>query len=108
MEGSADGSDTENGSEGEGAAGGGGGADEDISGDHGATTSTRTRFWLTNDGAAWWLLGTFPVWVAFDGVGWIDLSAVPAVVLRAWVLVVGVAAAWTFGAEAIRAWRGDG
>jgi hypothetical protein len=71
-----------------------------------STTSTARRWWLTNDSLAWLLIGTFPLILAAAAATYLNLGVVPESVLLAWLGFVGTAVAWTFGTDAIRAWRG--
>lgn len=74
----------------------------------GATHSTSKRWWLTNDGLAWLLVGTFPVVIAATAAGYLDLATVPSEVVYTWLASVGTAVAWAFGKDAIEAWRAGG
>ncbi|WEL29854.1 hypothetical protein [Haloferax volcanii] len=73
-----------------------------------STTSTAERFWLTNDGLAWLLVGSFPLLLGIAAAEYLDLAAVPESVLLSWLAFVGIAVAWTFGADAVSAWRSGG
>jgi hypothetical protein len=81
---------------------------EDYDDEQGSTTSTARRWWLTNDVLAGWLVGTFALLLAADAtLQAVSISGVPQVVVQSWVLFTGIAVAWTFGTDAVRAWRGN-
>lgn len=63
------------------------------------------RHWLTNDGLAWLLVGSYPPMVVAQSMGVISLERVPSSVLATWMILVGTAAVWTFGRDALEAWR---
>ena len=69
------------------------------------TDGTRRRWWATNDVLAAVLLTSLPVLITAGGRGVLTLSAVPASWSATYLAVCGAAAAWSFGAEAIKAWR---
>jgi hypothetical protein len=71
------------------------------------TTSTNLRHPYTNDSLAGFLLLTFVVLVALDSYQLLRLGVVPEYVRAVWLGINGTAAAWVFGADAVRAWRGD-
>lgn len=73
----------------------------------GGTTTTASRFWLTNDLLAGFLILAFtgyvymPLLTAIDG-----YPSTNPVVIAAFVTAFGVAVAWAFGQDAVEAWRG--
>lgn len=71
-----------------------------------STTSIAKRFKWTNDGLAFLLIGAFTIAVILDALGRLTLSNVPNRVLLGWLLMVGTAAVWAFGTDAIDSWRG--
>lgn len=76
------------------------------------TTSTRTRFWLTNDILAVVLVLSFIGLLAIAGRGIIDLGTIPMEMRIVYVSLVGAAGVWAFGETAFQRWRsnrgGDG
>jgi hypothetical protein len=69
------------------------------------TDGTRRRWWATNDVLSGLLLGSLTVLLGAGAHGVITLSAIPASWAATYLAVCGAAAAWSFGAEAIKAWR---
>lgn len=80
--------------------------DQDDEGDS-QTESTSKRHWLTNDGIAWLLAIAYIALLFAAGLDWIHLGDVPEIALLAFIAAFGTAVAWAFGADAVRAWRGD-
>jgi hypothetical protein len=77
------------------------------SSDDGDTTSTALRWRYTNDLVAGFYLCTFVALVALDSYQFVRLGVVPETVRGVWLAIAGIAAAWVFGADAVRAWRGS-
>jgi len=73
----------------------------------GDTTSTALRWRYTNDLVAGFYLLTFVALVGLDSYQFVRLGVVPETVRAVWLAIAGVAAAWVFGADAVRAWRGS-
>jgi len=73
----------------------------------GDTTSTALRWRYTNDLVAGFYLLTFVGLVALDSYQLVRLGVVPETVRTVWLAIAGVAAAWVFGGDAVRAWRGS-
>lgn len=73
----------------------------------GETDTIQSRWWLTNDLLAVYLLFSFPIIVVASAASMsgIDLSAIPQTVRLTYLTTVGVAVAWTFGRDAVEAWR---
>lgn len=75
----------------------------------GETTSSESRYWLTNDGLAWLLVVSFIGYLYLPLTPYVDAyPEVNAAVLAAYVTAFGVAVAWAFGKDAVEAWRADG
>lgn len=72
------------------------------------TETASTRWWLTNDSIAIYLLLTFPIVVMAGSLRTVpvDLDLLPQSVRLTYLFAVGVAVAWTFGRDAVEAWRG--
>lgn len=71
----------------------------------GSTSDTSQRWWLTNDLLAGLLVTSLVASVAIGGAGHLDLEAVPEPVVWTYVGSVGSAIVWTFGRDAVEAWR---
>lgn len=71
----------------------------------GTTDSTDTRWAYTNDLLAIYLVVTFPVTAWLDMTGYVNLETLPASVFTLYASFVGIALAWAFGPEAVKAWR---
>lgn len=68
------------------------------------TTNVLARHPYTNDTVGIILLSTLPVLLAVHGVGYIDLSTIPRSLKLAYVGIVGTAAVWMFGLDAVKTW----
>lgn len=79
----------------------------DVEGTSEDTTSTRARFWLTNDILAIVLTLSFVGLLAIAGRGIIDLGAIPVEMRVVYVSLVGAAGVWAFGEMAFEKWGGD-
>lgn len=71
----------------------------------GTTNSTATRYPYTNDAIAGWLVVSFTLLSGLHTVNVVDLTTLPGTVFAAWISFVGIALAWAFGPEAVKAWR---
>lgn len=71
----------------------------------GETTSTSSRFWLTNDIAALVLDGGFILLLGLAAAGWVDLHSVPLELRMQLIALTGIATAWLFGGGAVSAWQ---
>lgn len=75
----------------------------------GETTSSESRYWLTNDGLAWLLILTFVGYIYAPLTPYVDAyPEANAAALAAYITAFGVAVAWAFGKDAVEAWRADG
>ena len=72
---------------------------------NGSTDSPQRRWQYTNDIIAGWLVGTFPLMIAFDAYGAISLRDTPETAVMGYVVLVGTAVTWAFGSGALEAWR---
>jgi hypothetical protein len=72
----------------------------------GSTETTDTRWWLTNDVLAGWLLISFTVLLAVGGTGWLALDAIPWQLLSAYMILVLGAGTWVFGVGLVERWGG--
>ncbi len=70
-----------------------------------STTSVSRRWLYTNDVLAGLLLGSLPVLTALGSTQILALTSIPNSWRLAYLVVVGTAAVWTFGSEALEAWR---
>lgn len=70
-----------------------------------STTSVSRRWIYTNDLLAGLLLGSLPILTALGSTGVLALASIPNSWRLAYLLIVGTAAVWSFGAEALEAWR---
>lgn len=77
-------------------------ADDEAAGE---TTSTSSRFWLTNDIAALVLDGGFVLLLGLAAAGWVDLRAIPLELRMQLIALTGIATAWLFGGGAVTAWQ---
>lgn len=77
--------------------------EDDDDGDS-VTANTSFRHPYTNDILAGWLIITFTLVFFFDALGWIALGS-PTRMAVGYLTFVGIAVVWTFGAEALSAWR---
>lgn len=73
----------------------------------GETTSPAARWWLTNDVIAGVLVVGFYATLWAVGRGLLDPTVLTGEVGLAMIAYVGIAVAWAFGTDAVRAWRGD-
>lgn len=73
----------------------------------GETDSTAARWWLTNDVLAIALVAGFYATMWGIGVGWLRPTVLTSEAGIAMLVYTGVAVAWAFGADAVRAWRGQ-
>jgi len=70
-----------------------------------STTSVSRRWLYTNDLLAGLLLGSLPILTALGSTQILALTSIPNSWRVAYLVVVGTAAVWTFGSEALEAWR---
>jgi len=70
-----------------------------------STTSVSRRWLYTNDVLAGLLLGSLPILTALGSTQILALTSIPNSWRLAYLVVVGTAAVWTFGSEALDAWR---
>jgi hypothetical protein len=70
-----------------------------------STTSVSRRWIYTNDLLAGLLLGSLPILTALGSTQILALTSIPNSWRLAYLVVVGTAAVWTFGSEALDAWR---
>jgi len=70
-----------------------------------STTSVSRRWIYTNDLLAGLLLGSLPILTALGSTQILALTSIPNSWRVAYLVVVGTAAVWTFGSEALEAWR---
>jgi hypothetical protein len=70
-----------------------------------STTSVSRRWVYTNDLLAGLLLGSLPILTALGSTQILALTSIPNSWRLAYLVVVGTAAVWTFGSEALEAWR---
>jgi len=70
-----------------------------------STTSVSRRWIYTNDFLAGLLLGSLPVLTALGSTQILALASIPDSWRLAYLVITGTAAVWTFGSEALRAWR---
>jgi len=70
-----------------------------------STTSVSRRWLYTNDVLAGLLLGSLPVLTALGSTQILALTSIPNSWRVAYLVVVGTAAVWCFGSEALEAWR---
>jgi len=72
-----------------------------------STTSVSRRWIYTNDFLAGLLLGSLPILTALGSTQILALTSIPNSWRVAYLVVVGTAAVWTFGSEALEAWRSE-
>jgi len=70
-----------------------------------STTSVSRRWVFTNDLLAGLLLGSLPILTALGSTQVLALTSIPNSWRVAYLVVVGTAAVWCFGSEALEAWR---
>jgi len=70
-----------------------------------STTSVSRRWVFTNDLLAGLLLGSLPILTAIGSTQVLALTSIPNSWRVAYLVIVGTAAVWSFGAEALEAWR---
>jgi hypothetical protein len=70
-----------------------------------STTSVSRRWIFTNDLLAGLLLGSLPILTALGSTQILALTSIPNSWRVAYLVIVGTAAVWTFGSEALEAWR---
>jgi len=70
-----------------------------------STTSVSRRWVFTNDILAGLLLASLPILTALGSTQVLALSSIPNSWRLAYLAIVGTAAVWTFGSEALEAWR---
>jgi len=80
-------------------------SDSDSDSDSESTTSVSRRWVFTNDLLAGLLLGSLPILTALGSTQILALTSIPNSWRLAYLAVVGTAAVWTFGSEALEAWR---
>lgn len=72
------------------------------------TESAGSRYWLTNDALAFFIVIAFVGYVYAPLSPWIaGYPETNAGVLAAFITAFGVAVAWAFGKDAVEAWRGN-
>jgi len=79
--------------------------ESDPESDSESTTSVSRRWLYTNDVLAGLLLGSLPILTALGSTQILALTSIPNSWRLAYLVVVGTAAVWTFGSEALQAWR---
>jgi len=79
--------------------------DSESESDSESTTSVSRRWVYTNDLLAGLLLGSLPILTALGSTQILALTSIPNSWRLAYLVVVGTAAVWTFGSEALEAWR---
>jgi len=70
-----------------------------------STTSVSKRWLYTNDLLAGLLLGSLPILTALGSTQVLALTSIPNSWRVAYLVITGTAAVWTFGSEAVEAWR---
>jgi len=70
-----------------------------------STTSVSRRWLYTNDVLAGLLLGSLPILTARGSTQILALTSIPNSWRLAYLVIVGTAAVWCFGSEALEAWR---
>jgi len=70
-----------------------------------STTSVSRRWVYTNDLLAGLLLGSLPILTALGSTQVLALTSIPNSWRLAYLVIVGTAAVWCFGSEALEAWR---
>jgi len=70
-----------------------------------STTSVSRRWLYTNDVLAGLLLGSLPILTALGSTQVLALTSIPNSWRVAYLVITGTAAVWSFGAEALEAWR---
>jgi len=84
-------------------------SDDKSEGERGAgsesTTSVSRRWLYTNDLLAGLLLASLPVLTALGSTQILALTSIPNSWRVAYLVIVGTAAVWCFGSEALDAWR---
>ena len=74
----------------------------------GDTDTPDDRYWLTNDGLAWFLSVSFVAYVFAPLTPWVaGYPETNAVILASFTASFGIAIAWAFGKDAVEAWRGS-
>lgn len=75
----------------------------------GETDSSESRYWLTNDALAVFLTVTFVGYIFMPFTPWVSgYPEANPLILGAFVTAFGVSVAWTFGRDAVEAWRSGG
>jgi len=80
-------------------------SESDPDSDSESTTSVSRRWLYTNDLLAGLLLGSLPILTALGSTQILSLASIPNSWRVAYLVIVGTAAVWSFGAEALEAWR---
>jgi hypothetical protein len=70
-----------------------------------STTSVSRRWIYTNDLLAGLLLASLPILTALGSTQILALTSIPNSWRLAYLVIVGTAAVWCFGSEALEAWR---
>jgi len=70
-----------------------------------STTSVSRRWIYTNDLLAGLLLGSLPILTGLGSTQILALTSIPNSWRLAYLVITGTAAVWTFGSEALEAWR---
>jgi len=72
-----------------------------------STTSVSRRWIYTNDALAGLLLSSLAILTGLGSTQILALSSIPDSWRLAYLAIVGTAAVWTFGSEALEAWRSN-
>jgi len=80
-------------------------SDRETESDSESTMSVSRRWVYTNDLLAGLLLGSLPVLTTLGSTQILALTSIPGSWRLAYLVIVGTAAVWSFGAEALEAWR---
>jgi len=80
-------------------------SESDPESDPESTTSVSRRWLYTNDVLAGLLLGSLPILTALGSTQVLALTSIPNSWRLAYLVITGTAAVWTFGSEALEAWR---
>jgi len=80
-------------------------SESDPESDSESTTSVSRRWIYTNDFLAGLLLGSLPILTALGSTQILALTSIPNSWRLAYLVITGTAAVWTFGSEALEAWR---
>jgi len=81
------------------------GSDPESESESESTTSVSRRWLYTNDILAGLLLTSLPILTALGSTQILALTSIPNSWRVAYLVITGTAAVWSFGAEALEAWR---